>query len=65
MNPGATRRSAVAFAARTLYWAEVTAATRREDAATTRRPAPRTGLVLRAPRALAFIVAQGAAKADM
>jgi hypothetical protein len=46
--------------ARTLYSAEVTAATRREVAVTTWRPAPRTALVLRAPRGAqvrAFIVA--------
>lgn len=48
------------LARRTLYSAEVKAATRREVAVTTLRPAPRTALVLRAPRGAqvrAFIVA--------
>ena len=55
-GPGST-----AGLARALYSAEVTAATRREVAVTTLRPAPRKALVLRAPRAgqtRAFMVAE-------
>ena len=58
---GCGGRGCTAGRARTLYSAEVTAATRREVAVTTLRPAPRTALVLRAPRAgqtRAFMVAE-------
>jgi hypothetical protein len=58
---GVRSRGCTAGRARTLYSAEVTAATRREVAVTTLRPAPRTALVLRAPRAgqtRAFMVAE-------
>lgn len=54
-------RWSTAGLARTLYSAEVTAATLREVAVTTLRPAPRTALILRAPRAgqaRAFMVAE-------
>ena len=58
---GVRSRGCTAGRARTLYSAEVTAATLREVAVTTLRPAPRTALILRAPRAgqaRAFMVAE-------
>lgn len=48
-----------------MYSADVTEATRLEADAMTRRPAPRTALVLRAPRSATRVVAAEAVMADM